>query len=331
MTNQTKSLIYTFDDNYIVPFLVSVFSANKVLGPDLRIVIVQPIQEYSEMGLTKKALHICTECLQVLGIDFEIIRVNVDSFSEDALPLWARFPKTTWLRYYYIFNAEVSQRTIHYVEADMIFLKNTPSIFDIKLFGNAVSGRISPGHVDFEKKWGANITEPWYFNCGVMAINVQKWRERIDQSEWWQVISNYKDFDFDVIEQDALNYFFRGTQVPLKRELNSYPSEFKLGEDAILHFAGHHKPWNFSPRVLRFREKPNVIISMKIWDALEKEVLLTLGKGLTGSDYEWLRKSYPKVKFSTKMSILFPAATSRLFAIKQMLTNGMRKLNENAN
>lgn len=331
MNNKVRELVYTLDDNYLIPFLVSAFSAKKYLGPNVKIIIVQPLQGTSKMGLSTEAQDICKKALNALCIDFEMVKVDVSSFSEEHLPLWARFPKTTWLRYYYIFNADITQRIIYYVEADMIFLKSSPNIFDVKLAGSAVSGRISPGHEQFEEKWEPAKKKPWYFNCGVMVINLSKWREIIDQRDWWKVVSEYKKYEFSVIEQDALNYFFRGTQVPLNPELNTYPTEYEHNKSAVVHFAGHLKPWNFKPTLLRFKEKPNTVASMRIWDSLEKEVSQLLTKKLTDIDIARIHRIYPNVKLSTKLSILFPAATGKVYSFKQMLAlgNKKRKINEN--
>lgn len=325
MNYQKKELVYTLDDNYLVPFLVSAFSVKKFLNPDVKIIIVQPFTSNSEMGLTKDTLDICQKSLRAIDVIFEIVYIDVESFPEEKLPLWARFPKTTWLRYYYIFNAEITQKTIYYVEADMIFQKSSPNIFEVELGDKAVSGRVSPGHENFEEKWNPAMEKPWYFNCGVMVINVKKWRETIDRNEWWNVVSEYRKYDFKVIEQDALNYFFRGTQLPLNPELNSYPSEYGNDETAVVHFAGHHKPWNFRPRFLRLREKQNVRISMEIWDSLEKEVFEQLSAGLTEFEIARIREKYPKVKLSTKLSIFFPTLTRKLYSIKQVLIPADKK------
>lgn len=330
MTNTGKRLVYTLDDNYLIPFLVSVFSAKKVFGTNLVIVIVQPTRKNSEMGLSEKALEICTRSLKCLALEFEIVKVNTETFPESSLPTWARFSKTTWLRFYYLFNSDNLENVIYYVEADMIFLKCNPSIFEINLGGYALSARTSPGHEDFEIKWGANITRPWYFNGGVMVVDIQKWRDKIDQSIWWQAVSDFTKHEFRVIDQDTLNYFFRGTQLPMTSELNSYPSEFDQTRDSILHFAGRHKPWIFKPKILRIKETECVVLGMSIWDTLEREVIQTLRNDLNAKDLSWLKKSYPKVNLSTKMSILFPRFTSSVFKFKQGITlHKLKRIYEN--
>ena len=140
---EKKNLVYTIDNNYLVPFLVSTYSAKLQFGSNLKISIVQPIRAESGMGLSNMALDLCSSCLQYLEIDFEIVRVNTESYPEDKLPVWARFPKTTWLRYYYIYNGDFSGKYIHYVEADMLFTKNRPDIFEVELQGRAVASPVS--------------------------------------------------------------------------------------------------------------------------------------------------------------------------------------------
>lgn len=310
-----KKLVYTFDDNYFIPFLVSAYSAKLQFGSNLTISIVQPESLESEMGLSQDALNLCISCLKSLNVDFEIVRVDTESFPEDELPLWARFPKTTWLRYYYIFNADIAREIVYYVEADMLFVRNEPSIFDVKLQSKAVAARTSPGHEEFETKWGPNLAKPWYFNCGVMIIDVEMWRSHIKQADWWKIISSYKKMRFEVIEQDALNYVFLGNHTPINFSLNTYPSEFDHKNTALLHFAGHHKPWNFRPKLLRIKLSRSVRKSMKLWDSVEAEILESLQLKLPHNELRALRNYYPKVRLSSRTSIFFPRSTSKLFAL----------------
>lgn len=314
---EVNYLTYTLDDNYIIPFLVSAYSAKSCFPLGTTISILQPKSAESTMGLSQAGLAMVEKCLTTLEINYQIENVNVDSFDENKLPLWARFSRTTWLRYYYLFNSSDSLSYIHYVEPDMLFINSTLNLFDYKPPANALSARTSPGHEDFENKWHSTCDKPWYFNCGVMVVDVARWRSTVNQKFWWEVVSDFEKLEFKVIDQDALNYVLRGHQDILPPELNQYPSEYNQKQTSLIHFAGHYKPWVFRPTWLRRKLKPPIKQSMNLWDATLESV-----KEIIQSNSECskvFRDFPPKVNVGSRLTIAFPRVMQLIFKFRAFI------------
>ena len=317
MSTQIKKLTYTLDDNYIVPFIVSAFSAKKHYPKETLISILQPTKYSSEMGLSYKGLELVEHLLSTLGIDYQIQYVDVQSFDESNLPLWARFSPTTWLRYYFLFNADNHEDHVYYVEPDMLFLNLNYNLFDYTPQKYSLSARVSPGHEDFETKWPSKFENSWYFNCGVMVVNIDRWKQNIDQNHWWAVVSQFETLKFSVIDQDAINYVLRGRQDPLPSALNQYPSEYDKNSTSLIHFAGQYKPWVYRSKVLR-RDLPQAVIdSMKLWDDTFETIALLLKVDRFLETY--FRTAMPKVKLSAQLTIAFPSLMKSVFELHSLL------------
>jgi lipopolysaccharide biosynthesis glycosyltransferase len=314
-----RKLTYTLDDNYIVPFLISAYSAIKCYPDGTLISILQPAADNSSMGLSHEGLEAVEGCLSILGIAYQIQYVDVQSFQEDNLPLWARFSPTTWLRYYFLFNSNFQERHVYYVEPDMLFLNSKFNLFDYPPREFSLTARVSPGHQDFENRWGSKIKNPWYFNCGVMVVDIDRWKLTIDQKEWWEVVSQFEALNFKVIDQDAINYVLRGRQDDLPAALNQYPSEYDRDSTSLIHFAGHHKPWVFKSNWLRRRLDQPTKDAMKLWDETFDTIalLLTVDQSLV----TFFHKAMPKVKLSSKLTIAFPTLMKFVFKVRAIARN----------
>lgn len=311
-----KKLTYTFDDNYLFPFLISAYSAHQVFGHNVVISIIQPIELNSLMGLSSKSIKLIDTFFTQLDINYEIRKIDTSTFPESDLILWAKFTPATWLRYYFLFNADLSsEETVFYIDPDTIFIPSTNNIFDITPNNNFLFARTSPGHFDFENKWRSIYkTSPWYFNCGVMVINITKWREELNQNNWWKTVMSWKDLNFTVIDQDSLNYLIRGKQLELPLEFNCYPSEFLSNPStSIIHFAGHAKPWFYSNYLLRLKLDKSARITITKWYNIKKSLLDRVGN----KNSKLIE--YPIVKFSTKLDIISPNLTNTLFRIVNYL------------
>lgn len=315
--NKLNKLIYTIDDNLIVPFLVSAYSAQKTFGSQVEILIVQPLSRDSKLGLSVNGLKKTLEFLNLLRIPNKVIEVDTSTYPESKLPLFFRFTPTCWLRYYLLFNCTENEiATIYYVEADQIFIPNKDNLFKISPNDSFIVARLTPGHEEFEDKWKSILkVKNWYFNCGVMVIDRVKWQREINQKNFWNVVENYDKFGFKVIEQDALNYTVRGRQENLPIIFNCYPDEFlNLESASILHFAGQIKPWLYSNPILRYKLSKSAKKAVKLWFELKKELINRLARF---KETEFPRQ---KLKLSSRIYIFSPRLLEYLSYWKFLVT-----------
>lgn len=98
-------------------------------------------------------------------------------------------------------------------------------------------------HVNGEKRIGV---DKFYFNAGVMVIDMIKWRESSLQEKLLFNLDKHKN---NIIQwdQDVLNSFFNGDYVELNDKFNhkadSEVGGFKSEKTIFIHFMGSHKPW----------------------------------------------------------------------------------------
>jgi lipopolysaccharide biosynthesis glycosyltransferase len=106
-------------------------------------------------------------------------------------------------------------------------------------------------HATFEKM-GFDMEAP-YFNSGVLACNLKRWREESITAKCVELLQKYRD-DLGIWDQFALNAVFYRSFQNLPREYNyvlnpgvrvvpHYPR-------AVLHLVGSPKPWDFAAEIV---------------------------------------------------------------------------------
>jgi UDP-glucose:(glucosyl)LPS alpha-1,3-glucosyltransferase len=100
-----------------------------------------------------------------------------------------------------------------------------------------------------------------YFNCGVLLVDIPKWKKIAPLSSLPVIIEQYSS-RIRYGDQDILNLVFEGAYLSLDHKYNHMlmvalsgmiPNS-RLGEErpAILHFPGQIKPWHeYAPRNLQ--------------------------------------------------------------------------------
>lgn len=169
-----------------------------------------------------------------------------------------------------------------YLDSDTIVLGDVSVLFDTEL-GEAEIAAVRaedfrllaetkkaiyldncPYHVDNYRKDGLGMTVPEnYFNSGVLLLDLEKARRRMDMKGIEECLFEH---DYMYSDQDVLNRFFDGKVKVLDccwnymtcieenlRSGNPYNerlyADLKRESPAIIHYVGHKKPWN-SKKVL---------------------------------------------------------------------------------
>ena len=142
---------------------------------------------------------------------------------------------------------------IFYLDADTICLKNISSL--VRNLQNKLENSdyiiaaktekyISDEDSDVFKRLNLNSK---YFNAGVMAINLSKWK---DKNVTELLLERLELLGESIVywDQDVLNSFFNGNYLELDEVLNYDSSNQNiLGSGAaILHYIGSKKPWYMS-------------------------------------------------------------------------------------
>lgn len=203
-------------------------------------------------ALTKEDLVLLEQTLKQLARPFSLAlrRVDVSFFSE--------FPSLngSWATYYRLFAAQVmpTERFL-YVDAD------TLCDVDMSLLQSLDTGRYPAAWVPEAPLEQAvdrtvaeqlgNSTNDYYFNAGIMLINVGEWQKQKVTERAMQYIATYRPVFHD---QSALNYILHGNALVLDDKFNcmsnmrrNWPALTspygKIGR--LIHFLDYPKPWDW--------------------------------------------------------------------------------------
>jgi len=101
-------------------------------------------------------------------------------------------------------------------------------------------------------------SESYYFNSGLLLLNLKRWREKKISSELIQFIKANPD-KLALLDQDALNAVLYNRWLRLDDKWNfttAHSTKLLLEKAAIIHFTGPEKPWNsespFKIKYLRY-------------------------------------------------------------------------------
>lgn len=89
-------------------------------------------------------------------------------------------------------------------------------------------------------------SDSYYFNAGLLLMNLDRWRAKNIPSEIAEFIQNNPD-KLELLDQDALNAVLNNRWLPLDQKWNYFYTRSKklpFTSAAILHFQGPIKPWN---------------------------------------------------------------------------------------
>ena len=238
-------LAFSFDVNYITPFLVllvSIFASNEEEEIYFHVALTnaspadrQQITQFIEEHHGKVWFY---------DIDIELVR----SFA----PPSERYGLATFYRLLLPSMLPTRIEKFIYLDVDIVVVNSLRSLYDTELETMPVAAVPEP--VTYTRPDLGLHTPSEYFNAGILLINLPLWREqRIAE----QAIQFLKDFPekAEYLDQDALNAILAGNWLPLSDAYNftwrALPPQASRGElqrlaatKTIIHFNTALKPWH---------------------------------------------------------------------------------------
>lgn len=159
----------------------------------------------------------------------------------------------TWTQaiYYRILACECLPTSISkvlYLDSDILCLKPLTNLFNYQLNDNIamVVGDIETKS-RYIKSLNFNFKNTFYFNTGVMLINISAWKNNNISTKFIDLLSTHDDFKF--FDQDVLNILLSNKVVVLPPYFNDvFPLmdiNTNINNDTVLlHYAGSTKPWH---------------------------------------------------------------------------------------
>lgn len=269
MNNLTKErhIAFICDDNYVMPTTVAIYS----------------LVENLETTDYQYFIHICTFGLNKDNTDFfnslvfNNVKIIVHSFNiKDYRDKFDKINQTTHVSPAALIKFDLSKiftniNELLYLDSDIIVKKDISILFEIDVTNHYIAASFEFWKYLLETYKSKNCPIPsFYFNSGVMLLNLQKMREDSISEQLWNTKIN--DFNspekkVQMMDQDTLNkvcgyktlhlpikynlncYFTKGIDIELinKVYVTKYSDCNELKNDAvIIHYVGKaDKPWKY--------------------------------------------------------------------------------------
>lgn len=243
--------------NYSIELMNIIFACDSNYAKRIPTVI-RSIIKYSESAEKINFYIFCAEIegklkQQILSIPVNILFVDVDPNYFDGCPLPNECPHLTLPTYYRFIVADKLPHVDKalYFDCDLIISNSIIELWRMDLDG-ALAGAVGEHDMSYQKeqlkRLGMN-TDGYYFNAGVMLINLKEWRIQKISRKLFDSISLLGG-RIQSADQDVLNYVLSGKVVKLSRNYNfhikrgEYVSSEVIAGISIIHYLGTDKPWN---------------------------------------------------------------------------------------
>ena len=240
--NQSKkfSVCTGIDDNYLWPWMVSIFSAKLHSAEDFSVYL-----GYIKGSLSKNSQNIVLDFCRALNLKIEIKEFDFDyQVKTSNLPIQA-YIRLLWL--------DTFPGPFLWLDADTLALENWQKIYDgldLENTGIVLSAALDAGIIERRQQLFPNnqaYTKGGnrYFNSGIFLGFPNNWRKKDFHDQWPDVASRHAELGFEHHDQDVLNYMAFESKQIIDYSFNSLVMQGSLINQKILHFTGQPKPWYF--------------------------------------------------------------------------------------
>ena len=273
-------ILVTIDQNYIKPLEVMMYSLKlNNLNENFRVwLIYDNINQHSLTKLKKFGAKI--------GIDVMTLTMNKNISFPDSLLNLHDYPKEMYFR---LLSSKILPADLHriiYLDPDILVINSIVPLWHLDLQGKMFAASVHEGLTDIMSSIN-NIrlgTSTGYFNSGIMLMDLDQMRVKINIEDITQAIEEHHD-TLILPDQDILNYLYgedilkipetrwnydaRAFSVYLTRSTGEINTEWVMKNTSILHFCGKPKPWQkekhsrFKPLYLNYQQMVNRLLKQE--------------------------------------------------------------------
>ncbi|CAB4914500.1 unannotated protein [freshwater metagenome] len=242
MKNQTTSLVYVIDKNFIPHFTTSLSSLlihNESLFEDIYLVMNFPLNKKINKALIYFKSNFSTE----------IKTINIDNSKISQLKILKK-DHLTMITYARLLLSEILPKNVDrvlYLDSDLIVLGDLTSLCNTVFKDEYI---VAVNQLHWTKNSGSDLLRSKqlinenYFNAGVMLINLKRWRKDSMADLLLKTGIEYKN-DLVYWDQDILNIAFKDGWKETDKSFNALELTLKVIPDPIvIHFTGPIKPWH---------------------------------------------------------------------------------------
>ena len=245
--NAIETVVYVADNNYLWPFLVSLYTAHTNAKREIRYILGYNVTDLSPTSISTIVQFANRMNINLTFLPLEKIK-QVEMANHVSLSAYHKLQ---------IFD--VLKEAFLYVDSDTIMCVGWDVILDGDYFSS--SNIVLSAHVEHTNSSNAmseNLAKrrsgDLYFNSGVMVVNPMRWRQLEFDKVWKGVAGDRDNLRFDLNDQDVLNYLLPGHVKQLDAKFNYFANDLgpmevtrsDVSNPAIIHYVGECKPWNFS-------------------------------------------------------------------------------------
>jgi len=240
-------IVSGIDDNYVLPFLVMVYSAKVNSTKQFNVTL-----GYDPTELSLSSIDLISQVLRILEVPLEFMKILL---TEDMKPRW----HISSAAYSRLLLADQISGLMLWLDSDLICLPGWDSIFtDEKNLPNGMvmsvvrDAFVSTKGIDDLRRSSnesVRIMGSDYFNSGVALIDCDIWKSQNYPQLWPTILMEADIRGFEYADQCVLNFL-------IQRQVNYLPSNYnslasakthsRKKEPKFLHFAGGPKPWSFA-------------------------------------------------------------------------------------
>jgi lipopolysaccharide biosynthesis glycosyltransferase len=229
---QKKLIVTALDDAYIYPLFVMIFSLQKNISIEYKLLI-----GYDKRSLSIANRNSITHFMRHFKIQFDFYEIEIPK----GWPSSHHISALTFSKL--IFANELSQKFI-WIDIDTLIRKPIDELlekFDVVLENNYISARSdlrTPNKISETKEQGSNT---YFFNAGVLLIDGKKWTDRHHPD----IVINLIFEGLDWLDQGVFNRLAEGEFSELPAIYNYFVGHDIFSDEVrISHYLGKQKPWN---------------------------------------------------------------------------------------
>lgn len=289
------NIFLAVDDNYIYPFLITLYSAVKNSADIHKYTLA-----FDPQFLTPGNRAIAQQFASEFGINLILREIDMQ-----GLPSSEHISPTTFARVFLLFE---ELDPFLWLDADILCLKDwddfiNPALdmfqdrntgYRLRKDAKLIAGLARPEPVKYDadrKNQAMNIQLSNYFNAGILLLNPFAWQEVTNMAAVRELMENHLAFGFKWLDQDVLNCVVGKsetlTMVPLETtyNLSVTSSHFpKIENPRILHYQGGQKPWllfcnKYVRHVGHWKHNVNIRAANHQYAEFEREIGLMLHFG----------------------------------------------------
>lgn len=241
MQQQNRALVFSIDDNYVMPFEVLFDSLVRTDSiPNATPIYILHSQTLSNSSKARIELF-----AKKRGQGISFVQVNESLLSSAPVALGDHVSVATYFRLFLADLLPVNVEEVVYLDADLLVLKSIRSLFDIPIStAIAAVDHFSPAMSLL--LWGETGGD--YFQAGVLLINLYYWRKNGLQRRFLEVLGAEKH-RIHYWDQCVLNLAIAGKWERLPVYYNVFHGVLPLLSKnryeliRIIHYDGKGKPW----------------------------------------------------------------------------------------